>query len=500
MIRGRLISSASWLVRRLCTASVEAAPAAESSRRHGKLYRKLSALGATGGTVAQVLDQHIMEGGTVRKDELSRIIKELRKFRRHQHALEIMDWMERRKMNFSHPDQATRLDLIAKTKGITAAENYFSGLSPAAKNQFTYGALLNCYCTEVMTDKALAHFEKMDELNFVSGSLPFTNLMCLYMKLGKPEEVPRLVDEMKRRKIPLSTFSYSIWLQSLGSLDDIEGVEEVLEEMAKDGEDKSTWNTYANLAAIYAKAGQIEKAKLALKSLEEKMKKRNREPYHYLLSIYAGISNPAEVNRVWNSLKTAIPGVNNMSYLVMLQALDKLNDVSGLKKCFEEWESNCSHYDMRLANVTIRNYLSADMHSEAISVFANARKRSSGPFLKAHEMLVIFYLKNQQPHLALKHWEEAISGEDKNWSWSSELVSAFFKYFREGKDVDGAEEFCRGLKQFDCLDSNAYSLLLRTYIAAGRSAPEMQRRLEQDNIEINQELEELLANVSSIFR
>jgi hypothetical protein len=39
-------------------------------------------------------------------------------------------------------------------------------------------------------------------------------------------------------------------------------------------------------------------------------------------------------------------------------------------------------------------------------------------------------------------------------------------------------------------------LLLKTYTAAGRLAPEMRQRLEEDNIEINPELENLLERVS----
>jgi hypothetical protein len=38
-------------------------------------------------------------------------------------------------------------------------------------------------------------------------------------------------------------------------------------------------------------------------------------------------------------------------------------------------------------------------------------------------------------------------------------------------------------------------LLLKTYIAAGKLAPEMRQRLEEDGIEINPELENLLERV-----
>lgn len=60
-----------------------------AASRQRELYKKLSKLNVTGGTVAETLNQFIMEGITVRKDDLFRCVRDLRKFRRHQHALEV---------------------------------------------------------------------------------------------------------------------------------------------------------------------------------------------------------------------------------------------------------------------------------------------------------------------------------------------------------------------------------------------------------------------------
>lgn len=464
----RLISGGGWLLRRICMA-------AETPAKKENLYRMLSALDMTGGSVTETLNQYIMQGRAVRKNELERCVEQLRKYRKFQHALEILEWMAMRKINFSWDNYAVQLDLVSKTKGVVAAENFFNNLPPPAQNKYTYGALLNCYCKELMKDKALALFDKINEMRYVTP-LAFNNLMSLFMRLGEPEKVTQLVHHMKQKTFHLSAFTYHIWMNSCASLNDLDGVERVYEEMKGEAEDKIGWQTYSNLAAIYVKVKDFEKAEMMLKMLENKVKPSQRDAYHCLLTLYAGIGNLGEVHRVWNSLKSVSP-VTNFSHLVMLSTLRKLNDIDGITRCFKEWESNCATYDVRLVCVCVSAYLSHDMVEEATLVFKEASRRSKGPIFRIQEIFMKFFLEKRQLDAAVSILEAALSEvKGDGWRPSPQVVGAFLKYYEEEKDVDGVDELSKIFRANNFDDS-----WIKTCITASKSSPEIDPGMNEDS-------------------
>lgn len=446
--------------------------------------------------VSGVLYRLTREGKKFYKSDLVGCIKILRKFRRYEHCLKILEWMEKGTMNCSQRDHALRLGMICNLKGVDEAEKYFDGLPPDLKSQSTYGALLNCYCSEKMSDKALSLFEKMDEMNFTSNVLAFSNLMGLFMKLDQPEKVPPLVLEMKKRNIPLNNRAYNIWVQSYGRLKDLEGVERVVHEVQEQNDMNNDWTIYSNLAVVYMKVGQSEKAEAALKKLEEvvdNLHNPNRDAYNYLISLCATTGNQEFLTRVWDKFNSIFKDCNNHSYLAMVSALSKLDDIEGLKKCFKEWESRYQSYDVRLPTVVIGAYLKQDMVEEAELLLRDAIDRCGRELWNARVTLANYYLGKHQIDSALKHIEWAADNMGKKLPLH--VVTSFFKYFKEEKDVDGAEKFYRILKKAERLDFKAYLWLLQIYAASGKKAPEMRQRMEKDGVDIGTEHQKLLQKV-----
>lgn len=498
----RSLSAGATPIRRLCTATVAAAEAEAEGEgvlqpqttTEVPLYRRLVVLPMTGDTVEQTLNEYIREGRVIKKEQLEGSIKSLRNRRRYRHALEIMEWMVARKVNFSYRDIAVHLDLLAKARGIDAAEKYFNDLESHVKNKFTYGTLLNCYCQEKMEEEALSLFQKMEEIG-VTSTLAFNNLMSLYMKLEQPEKVPGLVKEMRERNFPMQTFTYNVLMHSYGCMGDIEGMERVYEELVAENDDKCDWTTYSNLAIEYTKAGLHEKAESALKKLEEKMgpRERDRPAYHFLISLYTKISNLDEVHRIWKLLRSDFPRMINLDYIIILQALERLNDIDGFKKLYSEWESTFTNFDTRVTNIAIKFYLGREMITEGEYVLHEAIKKSKGPFFRSWELFIEFFLMKQNMGDALKCLEAAtFKAKDNGWKPKPEYIEKLLEHFEVEGDVNGVKKLFTMLKRINCLDTGVYLSLFRTCIATGKTMDEMKEKLESDGIEINSELEKLL--------
>ncbi|KAM3298809.1 hypothetical protein ACQJBY_040339 [Aegilops geniculata] len=481
--------------------AAEAAPDAEGAKKAAAgpkdsrpLYRRLSALGNAGeGSVSAVMNKWLREGRETRSVDLERYVKELRRYKRHSQALELMDWMVHTKgMNMSYTNHAIRLDLIYKVRGIEAAEKYFEGLPAPAKNHRTYGALLNCYCSSKKEEKATDLYRKMDELGIASSTLPINNLMSLYMKLGQHKKVCSLFEEMKEKNVKPDNLTCCILMTSCAALNKIDDVEQVLKEMEEKG-GVLGWSAYSTLASIYQSAGLVEKAESALKKLEGLVQYRDgRQPFDFLMSLYASVGNLSEVKRVWDVVKDTFPKVTNTSYFSMLQALLKLNDADYMKQVFEEWESNHECYDVKLTNVMTRAHLKNGMAKEAEQLWEKAKEMGACFDSKTCELFLDHYMGTGDMKSALNWVENVTKLPKKAGKLDPDKILKFSKYFEEQKDVQGAERFCNCLRALGCIDGKAYESLLRTYLAAGETSRSLRQQIKDDKIEICYDIGKLL--------
>ncbi|KAM1417839.1 hypothetical protein EV1_020978 [Malus domestica] len=463
------------------------------------LYLRLFKEGGSEVSVRQQLNEVLKARKRVYKWEVGDTLKKLRERKLYYPALKLSEAMDRRGMNKTVSDQAIHLDLVAKVRGIPAAESYFIDLPESAKTHLCYGALLNCYCKELMTEKAEALIEKMKALNLPLTSMPYNSLMTLYTKTGKPDKIPAIVQEMKACNVMLDSYSYNVWMRALAAVNDISGAERVIDEMKRDGRVASDWTTYSNLASIFVEAGMFEKAENALKELEKKNLRRDLSAFQFLITLYGKTGNLREIYRVWRSLRLAFPKTANISYLNMIQVLVNLNDVPGAEKTFREWECQCSTYDIRVANVLIGAYAEQGMLEKAKELKELARRRGAKPNAKTWEIFLDYYLKSGEYQLAVDCVANAISigrGDGRKWSPSHKIVKTLMENFEQEKDVDGAEGFLEILKKsVESLGVEVFESLIRSYAAAGRTSPAMRARLKMEKLEVSEASEKLLEAV-----
>ncbi|KAJ1692731.1 hypothetical protein LUZ63_009429 [Rhynchospora breviuscula] len=464
------------------------------------LYKRLFRSGISPQSVRSELETFLKSRKRVFKWEVGVTVRKLRDHKRFKPALKLYETMEKRGMNPTVPDLAIRLDLISKTRGIQSAEDFFMNLPEASKNQLTYGALLNSYCKELLTDKAEALFEKMKQLNFAQTAMSYNSIMTLYTKTNNLDKVPKVIQEMKNNDVLPDCFTYNVWMRALASKGDVSGVDRVLEEMKRDGRVTPDWTTYSNLASIYASAGLVQKAEAALKELEKRNISNDIVGYQFLITLYGRTGNLAEVHRVWRSMKLKYSKkMANMSYLNMIQVLSNLNDLTGAEAIFKDWELKCKDYDIRVANAMIMAYIKEGMFDQAVCIKKGAKTKGGRLNAKTWEIFMDYYL--EKGDLKMAHWcaDRAIKkgkSQGRLWTPSRQVVATLIEYFEGIKDVDGAEKFVDILKTAGMnMEKEVFEALVRVYVSAGKKSPGMKKRLKMENVAVSEEVQKLLDSI-----
>ncbi|XP_050386891.1 pentatricopeptide repeat-containing protein At1g02150 [Argentina anserina] len=455
------------------------------------IYRKISLLADDPElNSSSVLNQWEKEGKKLSKWELSRVIKELRKYKRYARALEVYDWMINRaeRFRFSSSDAAIQLDLVAKVRGVSSAENYFLSLPDNLKDRRIYGALLNAYVRAKMQEKAEALLDKMRSKGHALHALPYNVMMTLYMNLKEYEKVESIVSEMMEKTIQLDIYSYNIWLSSRGSQGSAERMEQVFEQMKLDRTINPNWTTFSTMATMYIKMGLFEKAEACLKKVESRITGRDRIPYHYLLSLYGSVGNKNEIYRVWNVYKSSFPSIPNLGYHAAIASLIRVGDVEGAEKIFEEWLPVKPTYDPRIANLFIVSYIEEGDFDKAQSFFDNMVEAGGKPNSSTWEALAEGHIAEKRISEALSCWKEAFSAEgSKSWRPKPINVTTFFEFCEQEGDLRSKEVFLGLLRQSGYLENKTYALLVGL---SNEESSDNDLSLEKDMTNDNQDADE----------
>ncbi|XAR55498.1 hypothetical protein NMG60_11035580 [Bertholletia excelsa] len=419
--------------------SVNASSSSVSASRDN-LYSRISPLGDPNVPILPILDQWVEDRGGIDRSELQTTIKMLRQFKRFKQALQVSEWMTNRSYpDPLHGDLAIQLNLISRVHGLEQAEQYFAKIPNDTRDFRVYCALLSCYARATSLDKAEATMQKIRELGFARGPLPYISMLNLYSQLGNSEKLDILVHEMEDKGISSDLFALSIQLNAYATIPVIKKMEMTLMKMEADPLVSMDCNAYFIAANGYLKAGLIEKAFAVLKKSEHLITFKTRKfANETLMTMYSQMGKKDEVYRVWNLCKKS-GKVYNRSYLAIMSSLLKLGDLDGMVKIFEEWEATKAFVDMRIYNLLISGYCQNGLLDEAESVTNMILESGKEPDAYTWNHLAIGYFKRNLMEKAVDAMKKAILASYPRWYPDLATLSACFEYLKGNGDVEAMD-------------------------------------------------------------
>ncbi|KAF3441503.1 hypothetical protein FNV43_RR15417 [Rhamnella rubrinervis] len=442
------------------------------------LYNKISDVRDPKVSIVPVLDKWIENGRAVDKDRLLVILKELRKYKRYNHALEISVWMsDKRYYPLTCSDVAIRLDLIAKVHGIEQAEEYFNNVPRELKAPEAYNAFLNCYVHAGLVEKAEAVMQQRNDLGFASSSLSYNVLVKLYYKIGNYEKMETILHEMEKKGIGPDKITYGTQISAYVANSDVKRIEEILTRVETDPE-ALNWSIYSIAANGYIKAGLVDKALLMLKKSEEQILSAEKKgmAFQCILTQYAKIGKKDEVLRLWEVYKNQ-QKVYNKGYGSVITSLLKLDDIEGAEKVFEEWESKNLNYDTCVPNCLIAACCRKGLLEKAETLLNRVIEKGGKTDAMTWHFLAMGYLHHNQMQKAV----EATKGEITlalSWWRPTKNFAMCLGYLKGKGDLDGAEEIIRLAADKGFIAADTQERLLN-YLKDGKSNSEVPLEMKE---------------------
>ncbi|PPE00038.1 hypothetical protein GOBAR_DD02930 [Gossypium barbadense] len=428
------------------------------------------------------------EGHTVRKYELNRIVRELRKLKRYKHALEICEWMRlQQDIKLLPGDYAVHLDLIAKVRGLTSAEKFFEDLPEKMRGQATCTALLHTYVQNKLSAKAEALMEKMSECGFVKNPLPYNHMISLCISQGELEKVPAIVKELKKNTSP-DIITFNLLLSVCASLNKVESAGKIFDELKK-AKIEPDWVTYSALTNLYIKGKQFEKAASTLKEMEKKASRKNRVVYPSLISLHTNMGDKDGVQRIWKKMKSCFRKMNDAEYTCMISTL----------KLYNEWESVSGSGDARVPNILLATYINGDKMDVAENFYQQIAQKGISPCYTTWELLTWGYLKKQQMEKVLDCFKQAVCSV-KKWNPNEKLVREVFNKLEDLGDTEDAEKLLVILRDAGHVSTKVYNSLLRVYAKAGKMPLIVAERMQKDNVRLDEETHKLIKLTTCIIQ
>ncbi|XP_057487015.1 pentatricopeptide repeat-containing protein At1g80270, mitochondrial-like [Actinidia eriantha] len=450
---------------------------------------------APGLSVQSALDKWVEGGNELTRSEISLAMLNLRKRRMYGRALQLSEWLESTNLlTFVERDYASRLDLIAKVRGLLKAESYIEKIPKSFRGEVIYRTLLaNCVAANNVK-KAEQVFNKMKDLEFPITCFACNQLLLLYKRFDK-KKIADVLLLMEKENVKPSLFTYRLLIDTKGQSNDIAGMDQIVETMKAEGIEPDL-TTQATLARHYVSAGLKEKAEDVLKEMEGDNIKENRWACHALLPLYAALGKADEVGRVWKVCESN-PKVDEC--LAAIESWGKLNKVEEAEAVFDRMSNTWKKLSSKHYTALLKVYANHKLLAKGKNLVKRMGDSGCriGPF--TWDALVKLYVEAGEVEKADSILQKANQQNQMRPMFSS-YMAIMDQYAKRG-DIHNSEKMLHRMRQNGYVGRiRQFQALIQAYINAKVPAYGIRERMKADNIFPNKAVAGQLAQVDAFRR
>lgn len=433
-------------------------------------------LAAPGLSVHNVLDKWVEEGNDLSRAEISLAVLNLRKRRMYGRALQLSEWLEASKhLDFVERDYASRLDLIAKVRGLQKAESYIEKIPKSLRGEVIYRTLMaNCVVANNIK-KAEDIFNKMKDLGFPISSFACNQLLLLYKRMDK-KKIADVLLLMEKENVKPTLFTYKLLIDTKGQSNDITGMDKIVQTMKAEGIEPDI-NTQAILVKHYIFGGLKEKAEAILREMESDNLK-DRWVCRVVLPLYAQLGKADDVSRVWKVCESS-PRLEECT--AAIDAWGKLKKIEEAEAVFDRMSKTWKKLSSSLYSVLLKVYANHKMLAKGKDLIKRMGDSGCriGPL--TWDALVKLYVEAGEVEKADSILQKATQQNQMKPMFSS-YMTIMEQYSKRG-DIHNSEKVFHRMRQAGYVGRlRQFQSLIQAYINAKAPAYGIRERMKADNV------------------
>ncbi|KAL2464584.1 Pentatricopeptide repeat-containing protein [Forsythia ovata] len=463
-----------------------------SLRRMGTSALARAILAAPASSLGKFLEKWVAEGNEVNRLEVVLAMLALRKRRLYGKALQLSEWLESKKLiDFGERDYASRLDLIAKVRGIYKAESYIQHIPESFRSEIIYRTLLaNCVSVSNVK-KSEEVFNKMKDLELPVTCFACNQLLLLYKRVDK-KKIADVLLLMEKENIKPSLFTYQVLIDAKGHSNDIAGMEQIVKTLKAEGMEPNI-QIQSILARHYVAGGLKDKAEAVLKEMEGDNIERNRWACRPLLLLYASLGKAGEVERLWKVCESN-PRLEECT--AAIEAWGKLKKIEEAEAVFDKLVKKVRSPSAKHYSVLLKVYAQHKMMAKGKDLVKQMAESGCAIGPLTWDALVKLYIDAGEVEKADSILHKAAEQKRGKPMFSS-YMAVMDQYAKRG-DIHNAEKMFHRMRQVGYVSRfRQYESLVQAYINAKAPAYGFSERMKADNIFPNKALVAQLAQINA---